>query len=315
MQTVESRLWSCVFAVILGLAMATFGVLRVSPPDRWLWLGAATILLVLGSAGVLFAERAPRVSTWSVLWLIVLFVVGVVPLVWAFSLAVDPQLLSTGRLLPSDLGFDRFSRLLRSSEFRSLAWTSASAAVVSAVIATVAALLVAYPLARGEFRGRRIARGAVWVLFFVPVAVLVGPWSGQLTRIGGLDTGWGLVSGTLLISVPFATLALMLLFDRVPWRTFDLARIEGGSGRQAFWRLAPALVVPKVVAIFAGAFVLVWNDLVAAAVTTVASARTVPLTLRDAESASGVALVTLVWFLPALVALVIAASAARERKD
>ncbi len=46
--SVRSRLWASGIAFVLGFAVANYGIIRVSRPDQWIWLGLAVVLMLTG---------------------------------------------------------------------------------------------------------------------------------------------------------------------------------------------------------------------------------------------------------------------------
>lgn len=315
MQSLASRLASSAFAALVGLGVAVFAVVRVPRPDVWWWLAIATVLLAAAALIVLFVERIPRLSTWGLMGLAVVIAVGLVPFLWTVTLALDPGASARPSLLPASPDPDRIRRMLTSPEFGELAATSALVAGASALVALVVGVPLAYPLARRTFPGRRALRGLVWALLLLPVVVLVSPAAEGLRLVGRLDTVPGLIVVSLGLTVPFATWALMMLLDRVPWSLWRLATGEGATAPQRFLRLGLPLLGPRLLAVFAGSFLLVWNDLIAVAGVAVTQTRTMPLAMREADAVPGIALVSLVWFVPAVIALGVAVRGSGLGKD
>lgn len=307
MQTLESRLAACAAAALAGVVVAGFGIWQVPRPDTWLFLGVASALILLGTLGVLFIERAPRLSLWAVLGAILTFALAAAPAWWVVTLATNPDE-TPQTLFQGDLS--RFAVPFGEADFASLAWNSGLSAIGASAVGLVVGAAVAYPLAHGQLRGRRIARGFVWASLFVPVVALVGPWSFRLGDAGRLDTGLALGTSYLLLTVPISAAGLLFIADRTDGRGADLARAEGATGVQRFRYVTLPSVVPGVIGVAALSFLAVWNDLLIAATVTVWHTETVGVWVRTLPGPAEQSGLLIIWLIPAAVALIAAIRAA-----
>ena len=126
---------------------------------------------------------------------------------------------------------------------------SLQAAAITAGIATLLAVPLAYLLARGTFRGRGLVQAMVDLPLAVPhtvagIALLflfgrTGWVGGPATRLGVTFYGsqWGIVTAMLFVSAPFAVNSARVAFEAVDPRLERAARSLGATPWHAFRRV------------------------------------------------------------------------------
>jgi len=126
---------------------------------------------------------------------------------------------------------------------------SLQAAAITAAIATVFGVPLAYLLARGTFRGRGLVQAVVDLPLVVPHTVagiallfLFGRtgWVGApATRLGVSFYGsqWGIVTAMLFVSCPFAVNSARVAFEAIDPRLERAARSLGATPWHAFRRI------------------------------------------------------------------------------
>jgi molybdate/tungstate transport system permease protein len=126
---------------------------------------------------------------------------------------------------------------------------SLQAAAITAGIATLFGVPLAYILARGRFRGRGVIQSVVDLPLVVPhtvagIALLfllgrTGWVGGPAARLGVSFYGsqWGIVAAMLFVSVPFAVNSARVAFEAIDPRLERAARSLGASPWHAFRRV------------------------------------------------------------------------------
>jgi molybdate/tungstate transport system permease protein len=126
---------------------------------------------------------------------------------------------------------------------------SLQAAAITAAVATVFGVPLAYLLARGTFRGRGLIQAVVDLPLVVPhtvagIALLFvfgrTGWVGApATRLGVSFYGsqWGIVTAMLFVSCPFAVNSARVAFEAIDPRLEQAARSLGATGWHAFRRI------------------------------------------------------------------------------
>jgi molybdate/tungstate transport system permease protein len=126
---------------------------------------------------------------------------------------------------------------------------SLQAAAITAAIATVLGVPLAYVLARGSFRGRGLVQALVDLPLVVPhtvagIALLfllgrTGWVGGPATHLGVSFYGskWGIIAAMLFVSCPFAVNSARVAFEAIDPRLERAARSLGATRWHAFRRV------------------------------------------------------------------------------
>jgi multiple sugar transport system permease protein len=132
------------------------------------------------------------------------------------------------------------------------------AAVVHSALVVVTASLAAYPLARMNFRGKRIVFSVIVATLLVPPVILVIPNYLLVSELGWLNS-------LIAIIVPTAASAFGVFFMRqffisLPDDLEEAARIDGANRFQMFTRIIIPLAKPAMATLALLAFLGNWND-------------------------------------------------------
>ena len=194
--------------------------------------------------------------------LVVWALVCVVPLLWAVltSFKSDREIFTNPWGLPTEWHFDNFVR----------AWTSASigryfinsAIVVSAAVLLVMLLgaMVAYVLARYEFRGRNVIYYAFVVGMTFPLILALVPLFFVVQNVGMLGTYHGLVIAYIAYALPFTVFFLTNSFRTLPGELIEAAMLDGCSHAGAFFRIMLPLARPGMISVGILNFFGLWNQ-------------------------------------------------------
>ncbi|GMU81639.1 MAG: sugar ABC transporter permease [Planctomycetota bacterium] len=193
----------------------------------------------------------------------------VIPLVWLICASLKRnEDFFTSLFLPRGEGFlgvawgrltlEHFEALIPLGIARA-ALVSVFLASVTAVVATLAAAMGGFALARLRFRGRRTVEALVLAAIVIPPTLLLAPGYQLLFQLGLLDTMAGLI-------LPAAAPAFGVYLFRqatissVPPQLLEAARIDGCGDVAAFFRIALPLVMPMASAFLMITFLGTWNN-------------------------------------------------------
>jgi multiple sugar transport system permease protein len=132
------------------------------------------------------------------------------------------------------------------------------AAAANAALVVAAAALAAYPLARMEFRGKKIVFGIIIATLFVPPVILVIPNYLIVGQLRWLNT-------LLAVIIPPAASAFGVFFLRqfflgIPIELEEAARLDGANRWQVFYKVVLPLSRPALATLALLAFLTNWND-------------------------------------------------------
>jgi arabinogalactan oligomer / maltooligosaccharide transport system permease protein len=222
----------------------------------------------------------PRLSTRNqiALQLICLAIALTVlfPILWIFSLALDPRNLSrpTG-LIPPGASLDAFRRVIAQPTsdpigFLELARNSFVLASSVALLTVLIGVFAAYAFSRLRFRGREILMiGILGVLMLPAVATIAPlfimlngikldlPLLGQFNlRQSLLGVGLAVISGAL----PFAIWNLKGYLDTIPKDLEEAAEVDGCTRNQTFWKIVLPLATPALAVTGFLGFIAGWTE-------------------------------------------------------
>ena len=188
-------------------------------------------------------------------------VVTALPLIWAVvsSFKTDNEILNDPWSLPASPQFGNWSR----------AWTEASIGryFLNSVLVVGGALLltmflgslVAYALARYEFRGNRAIYYTFVAAMFFPVFLALVPLFFVVQQLGLLGTYQGLILVYAAYAVPFTVFFLHSFFRTLPTEVAEAAFIDGCSHFGVFRVMLP-MARPGLVAVGIFNFLGLWNQ-------------------------------------------------------
>jgi multiple sugar transport system permease protein len=153
-----------------------------------------------------------------------------------------------------------YQEILTSSGTPVLRWfaNSVFAGVANAALVVFTAALAAYPLARMEFRGKRIVFGIIIATLFVPPVILTIPNYLIVGQLAWLDTLVAVIVPTA--AGAFGVFFLRQFFLSLPKELEEAATIDGANRWQTFYKVILPLSRPALATLGMLAFLTNWND-------------------------------------------------------
>jgi len=219
----------------------------------------------------------------------------------------NEQLASDPAGLPDPWVFSNYADVITNSSFWRYALNSVVIALITTVVAVLAGVMAAYPLARYQFKGRE-ALFMVFVLgLLFPAAVAIIPLFILVTRDLHLgNSWWGVALPQAAFALPITVVILRPFLMALPRELEEAALIDGASRIGIFWRLALPLSMPALVTVGVLAFVASWNAYLLPLLLLQDDMRTLPLGVADystehSADTAGVLAFTTIAMIPALM--------------
>ena len=211
-------------------------------------------------------ERRRPVKPRSVLryvGLIVLALLFISPLLFMLVTSFKTRIEAAGApptWIPGDPTFQAYDAILNASDTPVLKWFANSmiAASANALIVVTTAALAAYPLARMDFRGKKIVFGAIIATLFVPPVILIIPNYLIVGELQWLDTLTAVIVPTAASA--FGVFFLRQFFLSLPRELEEAVLLDGANRWQIFARVILPLSRPALVTLAVLAFLTNWND-------------------------------------------------------
>lgn len=189
--------------------------------------------------------------------------VSVLPLVWAAITAFKPNDEVFGASpwsLPSEWRFDNFSRAWGSASIGQFFLNTVIVVTGALVLTMLLSTMVAYVLARYEFRGNRL----IYYLFasglMFPIFLAVVPLFFVVRNLGLLNTHLGLILAYTAYALPFSVFFLTAFFRTLPTAVGEAAMIDGCSHSGVFFRVMLPMARPGIVSVALFNFLGMWNQ-------------------------------------------------------
>jgi multiple sugar transport system permease protein len=224
--------------------------------------------------------------------LVLLALVIIAPLLFILVTSFKTRSEATGTpptWWPHTFTTQAYDAVLGSGETPILRWflNSMIAAVSNALLVVTTAALAAYPLARMEFRGKRIVFGAIIATLFIPPVILTIPNYLIVGKLQWLDTLPAVIIPTAASA--FGVFFLRQFFSTLPRELEEAAFIDGANRFQTFWRIVLPLSKPALVTLGLLAFLTNYNDFLwPVYVLFSAETQTLPAGLATLQSANAV---------------------------
>jgi multiple sugar transport system permease protein len=162
--------------------------------------------------------------------------------------------------IPEEPTTQAYSDILNASDTPVFQWflNSLIAATANAALVVVTAALAAYPLARMEFRGKKIVFGTIIATLFVPPVILIIPNYLIVGKLQWLDSLAAVIIPTAASA--FGVFFLRQFFLSLPRELEEAALLDGANKWQIFMRVIVPLSKPAMVTLAVLAFLTNWND-------------------------------------------------------
>jgi multiple sugar transport system permease protein len=137
---------------------------------------------------------------------------------------------------------------------------------MSTAMAVVLGVLGAYSLARLRVRGKEVLARSVLLAYMFPGVLLVIPLVLVFTRVGAMNTQFGLSLAYLTFSLPFVMWVMRDFLASVPIDLEEAAMIDGASRLEALRDVVLPQAFPGIIATGIFAFLFAWTEYLFAAV-------------------------------------------------
>lgn len=182
------------------------------------------------------------------------------PLIWMLllSLADNPAGNATlGELLHGHFTLSNYADALKSDKFDIYFLNSVVVATIVAVGSCLFCTIVAYALARREFRLKGLVFASVLGVLMVPPHVVMIPLYREVVVFGWINTYFALTLP--FIVTPFGIFLMRQYIEGLPKELEEAARIDGAKTFEILRGIIFPLATPMLVVLFIYQFLTTWN--------------------------------------------------------
>jgi N-acetylglucosamine transport system permease protein len=186
------------------------------------------------------------------------------PMLWSTisSLKTDQEIFFSPWALPASLQWDNFARAWTKAKLGLFFGNTILVIVPAIALTLLLSSMVAYVLARFEFRGKNV----VFYLFLsgmmFPIFLALVPLYFVMQYSGLLNTFHGLIIVYVAFSLPFTVFFLTGFFKTLPGELAEAAMMDGASHYRIFFNVMLPLASPALVSVGIFNFLGQWNQFI-----------------------------------------------------
>lgn len=199
-----------------------------------------------------------RIRPVLLLWAVLV----TLPLLWAFmsSLKTDAEIFASPWSLPSRPRFENWVRAWEQASIGRYLLNTLIVVGFALALTMLLGSLVAYCLARYQFRGNRLIYYTLVAGMLFPVFLALVPLFFVVNQLGMLGTYHGLILVYAAYALPFTVFFLHAFFRGLPSAIAEAAFIDGCSHAGVFFRIMLPMSRPGLVSVGIFNFLGLWNQ-------------------------------------------------------
>ena len=211
-------------------------------------------------------EKLKHILTHATL--IIVCILSLIPFLWLLSTALKGRSENIFAyppiFIPRDFTFDNFKEVLKLVPIVKYVINSFVVAGFTVILNVILSALAAYPLARMEFKGKKIAFFAILATIMVPFQTIMLPVYIITLKLHLVDS-YSTTMGYLGMILPFAVNAFGIFLMRqafmtIPKEIEESAVIDGCNSVQIFFQLLLPMVKPTIALLAIFTFIGSWGE-------------------------------------------------------
>lgn len=217
------------------------------------------------------------------IFFVVFMVIVIFPFYYLLISAVkDPSDISKmpTELWPSRFSLDFFENAFINHNLLIYLKNSIIVSLGAMALSIVISFPAAYAFARIKFKFKKFWKNFILVSNMFPIIAVATPMFVIFRNMGILNTYWGLIIPSVIITLPQAIWTLISFIQTLPYDLEEAAQIDGCSRFQSVTKVILPLAAPGVFTTAIIAFITAWNEFMFSLVlVTKDSMRTVPVAI------------------------------------
>ena len=162
------------------------------------------------------------------------------------------------QLIPEKITFMNFVKVMDTFPFWRYLFNSVVVTVLTVVFNVLFCSLAAYPLARMNFKGKKVIFILILATMMIPFQLLMVPIYVMALNMGLDNTYAGMVLPH--ITTAFGVFLMRQAFSVIPYDLDESARMDGANSFQIWFRILMPLVKPSILTLTIFTFITAWGD-------------------------------------------------------
>ena len=202
----------------------------------------------------------PLIYIFLSLWAVIV----VYPLAWTLysALKTDKEIIFTPWSFPAQLHFENFVRAWTKAQIGDFFFNTLLVVIPSLVFTLLLSAMVAYVMARFEFRGKKVIYYLILAGMMFPIFLALVPLYFIMQYLGLRNTFHGLILVYIAFSLPFTVFFLVGFFRTLPKELIEASIIDGATHTQTFFKVMLPLAQPGLVTMAIFNFLGQWNQFI-----------------------------------------------------
>ena len=152
--------------------------------------------------------------------------------------------LSSRWIFPKEIHLENFTYALEKGGLITAMYNSIIITVISVLIIALIGATTAYPLARIKTKTNSVVLNLVVAVMMIPPLSMLVPLYSLLTKIGAINTYWGIIVITVTMGLPLSIFLYSNFISTIPVDLEEAASIDGCSRFKAFYKVVLPLLKP-----------------------------------------------------------------------
>lgn len=184
------------------------------------------------------------------------------PVIWMLysSVKTNPEFNRSILALPKEIHFENYVKAFKMGKLGLYSLNSLFNAIVSSAVIIIFAFIVAYFIARYNFRGRKIIYMTFLFGMLVPVHALLVPVFIQYKNFGLFDNRLTLIIPYVALGLPFSIFLMEGFIKTIPKELEEAAYIDGSNFFHTMFRVVFPVCKPTLTTIGILSFLDGWNE-------------------------------------------------------
>jgi raffinose/stachyose/melibiose transport system permease protein len=188
--------------------------------------------------------------------------------------------------LPKKLDFTNFIQAIETGRMGDYAFNSFFNSIIVLVLVVIASLIVAYFLARFNFKGRNLIYGLFVASILIPVHSLMVPIFVEYRVLGLLNNRFTLLPVYFSFGLPISIFLIESFMGSIPIELEEAAKLDGSSMVRTMFTIIMPLCRPVLATVVILSFMGTWNEFPFALVLIKDNIlKTIPVGLRNFQGA------------------------------
>ncbi|MDD2981697.1 MAG: carbohydrate ABC transporter permease, partial [Hespellia sp.] len=184
------------------------------------------------------------------------------PIIWIFSggFKTLTEFTTSSNIIPKDFTMENFTYIFKNSNIFLYTRNTVLLMVGTTIGTLLSSSLVAYPLARMEFKGKNLIFSLIVATMMIPNIALIIPQYIMFGKIGWLDSLLPMIVPAFF-AYPYNVFLFRQYFRSIPKELDESATIDGCNKMQTFFKVIVPISKPTYATIAILSCVYWWNEL------------------------------------------------------